>query len=380
MKYHHRLISLLAVIGLLFGVASLGTSCMSDPYVTSPPQTSKPITTSYVTVSIEDTVEETTSAAEVTVTIPEPEPLPGNDTLDLGCQHRYGDWVVAIQPQCEEAGLQYRLCADCEGRQEEPIDATGHTEEPIADVPSTCTVQGSEGGTYCTVCKETVKEPMPAPLAEHTFRGGEICTTCGTQKDGAGGLAYLDLYNQRYGYDYLGTMANGGNRQRLYSAMDEVIRQFHTDSTMDGKKDLTDYPPVVCKINFADLGLVVEDAYAIWKTYKDDNPLYYWLSNTVVSDLKNIYVLMDPDYTIGTVRAETNSALYQNISDYLAILPANATDYQIALLIHDKMIAFPERKILARGIHHGLPQGVRLIFAVHAFQTHQNKLTEYRGV
>ena len=243
MKFHHRLISMLAVVGMLLGIVVLGTSCMPEFYTSQQSQTYRTTATSMVTVEVEDIAEETTVTTEETVATTEPETLPGNDTLELGCEHRYGDWVVAVKPQCEETGLKYRLCADCEGRQEETIAATGHSEEPIAAVPSTCTLQGSDGGTYCVVCQETVKEPKPVAVTAHTFQGGGICTSCGAMENGADGLAYLDLYNQSYGYDYLGTMGNGSNRQKLYAAMDEAIRQFHIDPSMDGKKDLKDYPP-----------------------------------------------------------------------------------------------------------------------------------------
>ena len=332
MKRYQRLVSFAAVIGMLFGIAVLGTSCMPEMFVTPLPETRNSIVTTLVTVEIENPTEE----ADVTT---EPETLPGNDTLAPGCAHRYGDWIVAIQPQCEETGMKYRLCADCNGRQEEAIAATGHTEEAMVDIPATCSLQGEEGGTYCTVCKETIKEPTPVPVIEHSYQSGGICTSCGALENGADGLAYLDLYNQSYGYDYLGTMGKGDSRQQLYRTINEASRQFHTDPSLEGEKELKDYDPVVCKINYADLGLTVDEAYSVWKTFRDDNPLYYWLSNMAASDAKTLYVLIDPNYASGVVRMETNSRLYQKISGYLAILPADATDYQIALLIHDKMIA-----------------------------------------
>ena len=185
------------------------------------------------------------------------------------------------------------------------------------------------GGTHCAVCYAVIQQPTAVPVIEHTFQSG-ICISCGVMEDGADGLAYLDLYNQSYGYDYLGTMLNGDARQQFYGIMDEAVRLFHTDPSLNGKKELKDYDPVVTKINYAELGLTTEEAYAIWKTYRDDNPLYYWLSNMVVSDSRTLYLLLEPEYTDGIVRMETTALLYQNISEYLAQIPADATAYQIA--------------------------------------------------
>ena len=329
MKRNHRLISLLAALGVLLGCAVMGTSCLPE-YLVSP-ISQYGTTDTVITATIEDSETEQT-------TVEPPETLPGNDTLAPDCTHRYGEWVVAKEPQCETDGMQYRLCADCNGRQEESIDATGHTEEAIADVPATCTLQGSEGGTRCSECGEIVEQPTPVPVISHSFGAGGICASCGALENGADGLAYLDLYNQSYGYDYLGTMEKGTARQQLYAEMNEAARTFHVDPSMDGKKELEEYHPVVCKINYATLGLTAEEALSVWKTFRDDAPLFYWVSNTVVRDNRNIYLLVDPDYSEGVTRMETNSQLYQNISEYLSLLPAGATDYQIALLIHDRMI------------------------------------------
>ncbi len=323
-----RWLSAITAFCLLFGIPLMGTSCTPEDLAGSIEQFVSP-TTQIIEVS--DASDEPTES-DTAVT------LPGEDTVAPDCAHEFDEWVTAREPKCEEDGLRYRVCELCNGRQEETVDATGHTETDTPAIPSTCTMQGSEGGTHCAVCKAVLSEPTPTPVKEHSFHESGICTACGAMRDQLDGLGYLDLYNQTYGYEYLGTMENGAARQQFYRMMDEQIRAFHTDPSMDAVAEDEQYPPLICTLNFQELGLSKEDAQQIWKTYRDDNPLYYWLSNLVACTSKMLYLYADSDYAIGTERIETNGQLYQNITVYLSKLPANATDYQIALLIHDAMI------------------------------------------
>lgn len=323
-----RLFSALAAFCVLLGVPTMGTSCTPEDLADTIGQFVSPATQeTVIDIDSREPLESDTV-----------ETLPGKDTLATDCTHRFGAWTVAVEPKCEEKGLRYRLCELCDGREEGEVDATGHTETVTPPIPSTCTIQGAEGGTHCSVCKEVLVSPTPTPVKEHTFHASGICTACGTLRDHVEGLDYLDLYNQSYGYDYLGTMENGEACQQFYRLLDEQVRAFHTDPSLDATTESEDYPPVICKLNFEDLGLSKDDAQAVWKTYRDDNPLYYWLSNMVGCGGNWLYLMADADYAVGTHRIETNGELYQSISGYLSKLPTDATDYEIALLVHDAVI------------------------------------------
>ncbi len=323
-----RLLSALVAFCVLLGIPAVGTSCTPEDLAGAIDGFVSPVTQETVVYVDSDEPSESDTA----------DTLPGEDTLSPDCAHRFGAWGVAVEPKCEEKGLRYRLCELCDGREEEELDAAGHTETATPPIPSTCTIQGAEGGTHCSVCKEILVSPTPTPVKEHTFHTSGICTACGTLQDQVEGLDYLDLYNQSYGYEYLGTMENGDARQQFYRLMDERVRVFHTDPSMDATTENEDYPPVICKLNFEDLGLSKDDAQAVWKTYRDDNPLYYWISSMVGVSDKWLYMMADADYAIGTDRIETNGELYQNVSGYLSMLPIDATDYEVALLLHDAMI------------------------------------------
>lgn len=331
MKLQHKILSYLTVIGLLFGCAVFGTSCSPEYIAEMMEEYVVPPAAETLVHVIPDTEESTDGTEETT-----PVTLPGEDTLAPDCDHRYGEWCVAEEPQCEAEGLQYRICEDCNGREEAPIAPTGHTEVDTALIPPTCVLDGAENGTHCSVCQTVLTSPDTIAAKGHTFHACGICTVCGAFGDDVEGLDYLDMYNQDYGYEYLETMRKGSAMQRLYRAIDEEVRIFHTDPSMNASLEEEYY--VVSKLDYQSLGLTMEEAQAVWKTYRDDNPLYYWISNMVACTSKKIYLLADSLHAVGTERIETNQVLYQNISGYLSRIPENATDYEIALLVHDGMM------------------------------------------
>ncbi len=261
--------------------------------------------------------------------------------LSATCSHQFGEWCVEKEATCEADGSRTRVCARCEGTQREAIPATGHREIPMADVPASCEYSGSIGGTYCEACSLILKNATEVPPTGHPAFQNGICTACGVLENGSVGSEHLDLYNQSYGYEYLGTMINGRARQRFYEKIDDIIRKFHTDPSMNAVRKSDRYDPVASTLKYSDFGLTLEDALEVWKTYRDDNPLYYWMSTTVVYDdiSETISLLVYEEYAYGGQRIETNKSLYRGIAAYLSAIPAKASDYEIALLMHDKIIS-----------------------------------------
>ena len=55
--------------------------------------------------------------------------------------HLYGEWIVEKELRCIDAGLRYRICPGCDGREEDEIPALGH-DFAYEIVPPTLTEQG----------------------------------------------------------------------------------------------------------------------------------------------------------------------------------------------------------------------------------------------
>ena len=335
MKSNLRILSALAAICMLLACVLGCTSC-TDELLTSMSELE-----GVLSQNLTETTEPTTTETEESTSdiSQEPVTLPGEDTLSHDCEHAYGEWLEATPPGCETEGLCYRLCDICNGREEKAIDATGHTEEPMEPIAATCTLQGSKDGVQCAVCEEILVIPtVVLPIGHPSYNNG-ICIACGSPKHSAEGLAYLDIYNQSYGYEYLGTMENGEALQALYRELDTAVRAFHTDPSLEAR-EVKESDPIACTVNYGELGLSHEEAQAVWKTYRDDHPLYYWISNSVSygETSKKLNLLAVPEFAHGSARLQTNQELYQSIAAYLSKIPESSTDYEIALLMYNALI------------------------------------------
>lgn len=101
--------------------------------------------------------------------------------------HDLGDWTVttpAVPATCTEAGataVETRYCSRCdysETRGGEPVDALGHTMTPYAEVPASCTEDGSEAYWICSVCNKMfsdadgnneISNPITIPAPGHAW-------------------------------------------------------------------------------------------------------------------------------------------------------------------------------------------------------------------
>ena len=108
-------------------------------------------------------------------------------------QHSYGEFVTIKEPTCTEDGLKAKSCS-CGDVVSESIAATGHSEEIMPAVGSTCTETGLTEGKKCSRCGEILvaqqkteakghtDEILPAVAPTCTKTGlteGKKCSVCG---------------------------------------------------------------------------------------------------------------------------------------------------------------------------------------------------------
>ncbi|MGN0485694.1 MAG: hypothetical protein ACI4GB_00520, partial [Acutalibacteraceae bacterium] len=109
--------------------------------------------------------------------------------------HTWNDGEVTTEATCTEAGVKTYTCSVCNGTKTEAIDAKGHTEVSADNaVAATCTTDGKESDTVCSVCGVTITEGAVIPATGHTpgawivdndsdcTNGGtkhQVCSVCG---------------------------------------------------------------------------------------------------------------------------------------------------------------------------------------------------------
>ena len=245
------------------------------------------------------------------------------------CEHTYSDWQLGRAATCTSIGYSTRTCSKCGNVEYAFIEEAEHTFGNWQDMISACTEHWQV--RICALCGAAqVKTTDPVG---HRFEGVDsICTACGKTYATPSDLSGLDIYNGTYGYEYLGTMDKGEARQALYKAIDKEVRIFHVNTALNAQ-DRT-----VASLDFSQLGLTVDEAVSVWKTYKDDNPLYYWLSNTVTCTDECLTLLTESEYAVGTERGKYNTRIDVKIKEYVTCTSASDSIYRIALAYHDLII------------------------------------------
>ena len=221
-------------------------------------------------------------------------------------------------------------------------------------VNSTCTADGSyDSVIYCSVCNcEVSRETKTINANGHTIvtdyavkaigdrnglTEGSHCSSCGTilvpqQSILAPGYSNPSLYQDDYGYTYLATEEKGSAMQLLYNEIDAVARVFHNDSTINAIEN------VVGTFDYGSKGLTENEAIAVWKCYKNDHPLYYWISTSLMISGPELILLTEDEYANGENRAVLNQLVYNGVKIYVDQILDETSEYQIALAFHDAII------------------------------------------
>ncbi len=246
--------------------------------------------------------------------------------------HSYGDWEV-VTDTCTEY-VQKHVCSVCKEEEEKTLTPIGHSYGEWVDVINTCT-QHTQKQT-CSGCGDFKTRALKTD--GHDFENG-TCKKCG-QSVADGGGAELDKYNGDYGYNYF-KQNNLTAQQTLYERIDAGVRAFHLDKTANAEQKLQNGKTVyiAATAEYSDLSLSADEAVSVWKTFKDDNPLYYWLSGELVYTAEELYMLAVEDYAQGDVRIRANDFVYNKVAEYSFLLDVNDNAYRKALAFHDKIIS-----------------------------------------
>ncbi len=242
------------------------------------------------------------------------------------CVHTWSDWTLGLAPTCTSLGYSTRTCDACGYVQYDFKGELGHTFGEWKDVTNTCTSHIQM--KICLVCGDTqLNEAQPKG---HTWVQG-ACVVCGQTELDNSDMSRLNLYNGTYGYTYLGTMEKGEALQKLYNDVDNAVRNFHVKGQNAETNEFA-------TLNCGDYGLSIDEVTSVLKTFKDDNPLYYWFSNTAEINGDKLVLLTEEEYKNGEARTVQNKIVYDAISEYTSLVNESDSDYRIALAYHDAII------------------------------------------
>lgn len=131
------------------------------------------------------------------------------------------------------------------------------------------------------------------------------------------------------GYEYLGTMVNGEEMQKLYDKMYDVALELWNDTD----RTVGSYYGYNCYSVLKNGGLTAAEASIVYYTFRDDNPIFYFVSEHSACSEKEFLMIVDDAYIYGSDRARVQS----NIEDYIVntALKASGRAYDKAKAVHD---------------------------------------------
>ncbi len=128
-----------------------------------------------------------------------------------GHEHVYGEWSYAVLPTCTEAGVQSRMCLECEVTEERPAEPFGHDEVKHEAVDATCTEKGNEAYVTCSRCDHTTFKETEA-LGHDEIKHERKQSTC-LEK---GWAAYVTC--SRCDYTTFKELPKSGHQQAVLAA------------------------------------------------------------------------------------------------------------------------------------------------------------------
>lgn len=303
----------------------------------------------------------------------------------------YGEWRVTTEATCTSEGQRIRNCTVCGSPDKEKIAKLEHKPIAVSETPSTCTVAGVSEGIVCSVCDTVISGCTPLPLDSHipcaipgraptcTAAGvseGEMCFVCekilklgdqipklahteqvipATDKRTEGkkcsvcdtvlvkptwiidsNIESVDKYDGDWGYGYLASLDNGDDLTAFYLRMDEVCDAYH-NFDIEADTDL-----VFAKLTFSDLGLTKDEALMVWSCYRNDRPLYYWMSPRIQYTTEQLWLMTDENYSSEEVRDYYNELVFMRVADFAQLIAGSDSEYDIALILHDEIILASE--------------------------------------
>ena len=119
-------------------------------------------------------------------------------------EHILGEWIIDVEPTCEEKGHRYALCTKCnELASEEVLDALGHDLVYYDKLDATCTENGHEAYEECKKCDYSTFELIP--LLGHSYNDLNKCENCNENKIHEGLIFTKDDSSDGYVFSNIGT-------------------------------------------------------------------------------------------------------------------------------------------------------------------------------
>ena len=144
----------------------------------------------------------------------------------------------------------------------------------------------------------------------------------------------------RYGYTMLRMEENAAGKQNFYNQLFNAALHFYQaggDVEAESVAGGVCYP--IAKIDCSAYGISYETQQAVWRTFRQDCPEFYFISTQFCSAGDEFWLCIDGEYAKVDKRAELRSAIENAALECDAYLNGNMSDVEIALTVNDYLTA-----------------------------------------
>jgi hypothetical protein len=235
-----------------------------------------------------------------------------------------------------------RTCTKCNTKQGQPL---GHDFKP-----ATCIAPES-----CSRCFETRGVALGHTFdIEEEFEGytRHTCSVCLYYYDELDDGTITESFNLlessiRWGYNDFSLRTRPTQRRAFYDLMYTQATNFHTvGNGTSGTLQGTSYH-LAFAINISSLSLSANEAVEVWKIFKYDNPIFYWIDNFVFYSMSgtppnqqvvSINICVEQTYFLQTSRTTINQTIEQEFRNYQAAVAGMTCEDEIVRTVHDKIL------------------------------------------
>lgn len=138
---------------------------------------------------------------------------------------------------------------------------------------------------------------------------------------------------ENYGYEYLYTLPNGEDLQSLYDVIDTKAILFDL-----GYMTSLSAGNVLTSVEYTKYDLERADAEIVWEVYKNDHPLYYWLSPEADFTASKISIAVEEEFVSTSTRKQYKKEIDAALDRIITSAAREMSAYRVVLAYHDALI------------------------------------------
>ena len=194
----------------------------------------------------------------------------------------------------------------------------------VSAVTITALVQVNTLSGYAQITSKSAHmgQRLSAPVTRAALAVDEIST-----------VTDFDMFANDYGYQDFSAFDNKKDRRALYQEIARIAGDFWNSSA--DLNNVYNNLYEIDSVNLAQYNLTFDEVVETYFAFKEDNPIFYYLSNVVYIKGVKLYLYADADYAKASARKQYQESIINGLNEFIRATNGMTTDFDIILEVHD---------------------------------------------